>query len=211
MPVKATHVGWGTSSEREALIRNAWLDLRRNLATHEREIAQAEELGYKAIENMPPLTWEPPAVRSFDVLPTATGMGPACPFRTGSGVEKREREREGVVSGESLPLVFETKSPIASKEECQMMIDETAAYIAAGNDAFGSGFTLATTNRNIAVVDLPKTLAWLNSQGLPRVASLFGRCYSAEAIGDPAQLRIYRALVVQYDAADGYINKISTN
>ena len=202
MPVKAAHVGWGTSSEREALIRNAWLDLRRNLATHEREIAQAEELGYKAIENMPPLTWEPPAVRSFDVLPTATGMGPACPFRS---TDKR------VVSGESLPLVFETKSPIASKEECQMMIDETAAYIAAGNDAFGSGFTLATTNRNIAVVDLPKTLAWLNSQGLPRVASLFGRCYSAEAIGDPAQLRIYRALVVQYDAADGYINKISTN
>ena len=202
MPVKATHVGWGTSSEREALIRNAWLDLRRNLATHEREIAQAEELGYKAIENMPPLTWEPPAVRSFDVLPTATGMGPACPFRS---TDKR------VVRGESMPLVFETKSPIASKEECQMMIDETAAYIAAGNDAFGSGFTLATTNRNIAVVDLPKTLAWLNSQGLPRVASLFGRCYSAEAIGDPAQLRIYRALVVQYDAADGYINKISTN
>ena len=84
-----------------------------------------------------------------------------------------------------------------------MIIGETAAHIAAGNDAFGSGFTLAATNRNIAVADLPKTLEWVNEHGFPRVAALLGTCYSAEAIGDPAQLRIYRALVVQYDSADG--------
>ncbi len=60
---------------------------------------------------MPSQTWEPPAVRSFDVLPTATGMGPACPFRA---------KDKPVGSVESLPLVFETTSPIASKEECQV-------------------------------------------------------------------------------------------
>ena len=104
----AAHVSWGTSSEREQLISSAWLELRRNVATHEREVAQAEELGYKAIESLPPPPWEPPAVQSYQVLPTATGMGPACPFRGHSG-------------GESMPLVFETTSPIVSKGEVQQV------------------------------------------------------------------------------------------
>ena len=93
------------------------------------------------------------------------------------------------------------RRPILSTDECASIIAETRAHIAAGKE--GSGFTLATTNRNIAVADLPETLAWLNAVGLPRFAALAGACFGPDAIGDPQLLRIYRALVVQYDAAAG--------
>ena len=55
----------------------------------------------------------------------------------------------------------------------------------------------------VAVADLPETRAWLNEKGLPHIAALTGACFGADAVGDPAELLIYRALVVQYDADAG--------
>jgi len=56
---------------------------------------------------------------------------------------------------------------------------------------------------NIAVADLPATLSWLNTEGLPRVAALAGKCFGEGAIGAAQDLLIYRALVVQYEWAAG--------
>ena len=176
-----------THGAREALITRGWLDLRRNLASHAREVAQSTELGFEEVRALPPPPWRPPGVRAWDVASTATGMGPVCPFAAPGRA--------------SAPRVFETDSPLLSGDECEAIIEETRDHIAAGRG--GSVFTLATTNRNIAIADLPRTLGWLNAHGLPRVAALAGECFGEEAIGDPRQLLIYRALVVQYDAAAG--------
>lgn len=130
-------------------------------------------------------------MRAFDVARSATAMGPVCPFAYASAQP----------DDSSLPLVFETAQPLMSEAECQMVIDETSAAIAAGTA--GSTFTLRDTSRNMAVAKLPKTLAFLNEEGLPRVAALAGECFGEAAIGDPRKLRLYRALVVHYDAAAG--------
>ena len=179
-----------SSSTREALLRSAWLDFRRNTAAHDRECAQSADLGYRPINSMPDPAVLPKTV-AFDVPLSGTGMGPACPFASSADS-----------SSALAPLVFTTEGPIVSAEECSAIIEETREHIAAGKG--GSGFTLADTNRNIAVADLPKTLAWLNSAGLPRVAALAGQCLGAEAIGDPQELLIYRALVVQYECASSH-------
>ena len=153
-------------------------------------------LGYSRIRSLPAPPWSPPRVRAFHCDITATGMGPACPF----GAAAYSRGELSTTSSE-LPLVFETETPLFSASECQLLIDEALAHLAAGRS--GSGFTLADTNHNLAVADLAKSLAWLNAEGLPRVAALCGECFSEAAIGDPRDLLIYRALVVGYDAAAG--------
>jgi len=175
-------------ASRGAIIGAAWNDLRQNAAAHALEVAQSESLGYASVGELPLHT---PAVEPFDVPKEATAMGPACPFAFAADAE----------DGSRLPLIFETTEPLFSAEECQLVIDEANAHIAAGTAA--SGFTFADTCRNVDVSGLPGTLAFLNQQGLARVAALSGACFGETAIGDPQRLRLYRALVVHYDEAQG--------
>ena len=176
-------------SSREKLVQGAWLDLRRNQAAHLREVEQSLELGYERIQSLPACAT--PNVRPFSCAASETGMGPACPFLPA----------ESCGADEPADLVFETEEPIFSADECRTIVKTTREHIASGGG--GSGFTLADTNRNIAVADMPSVQGWLNSEGLPRVAALAGGCFGEGAIGRPEDLLIYRALVVQYDAAAG--------
>ena len=137
-----------------------------------------------------------PSATAYGVPSAATGMGSACPFLTAAIGEQPPPPRQL-----ELPLVFCTDGPLVTAEECASIVHETSQHIAGGGSS--SGFTLADTNRNIAVADLPGTQSWLNEVGLPRVAAMMGKCFGEVAIGDPRELFVYRALVVQYDAAAG--------
>ena len=171
------------------LLASEWLSLRRNLAAHARDVSQSPQLGYTRIKQLPPVAELPP-VTSFKVDRQATGMGSACPFAA--------HDPHGT---SPLSLLFQTETPLFSEQECQAIIDEGTVHIRGGGA--GSGFTLADTNRNLAVASLPLTLAWLNNVGMPRVAALAGKCFGELAIGPAKDLLIYRALVVQYEYAAG--------
>lgn len=175
-------------SNKATLLASGWLDLRRNEAAHARDVAQSTQIGYQRLGELS--SDELPAITSFEVDRAATGMGSACPFSA-----------HDPLGTSPLPLLFQTDAPLIAHEECQAIIDEARAHIYRGGG--GSGFTLADTNRNLAVADLPKTLRWLNLKGLPRVAAMAGACFDEGAIGPAKDLLIYRALVVQYDAAAG--------
>lgn len=142
------------SGNKQELLGKHWLDLRRNTAAHDRDVAQSPELGYTRIQSLPPAS-ELPACTAFDVDRAATGMGSACPFAAAA---------DGGCGSSPLPLVFQTDAPLVLADECQAIIDEARAHIESGGA--GSGFTLADTNRNLAVADLPHTLAWLNTKGV---------------------------------------------
>ena len=178
--------GLGDSQQ---LLATAWLDLRRNEAAHLRDVEQSPQLGYAPIQYLPPASELPP-VAGFAVNRCATGMGSACPFAA--------HDPHG---SSPLPLVFRTDAPLLTAEECQGIIDVASAHINSGGD--GSGFTLADTNRNLAVADLPPVLEWLNRFGLPRVAAISAECFGERAIGPAHELLVYRALVVQYEHAAG--------
>lgn len=180
----------GGVSHRGAILRSSWQELRANKANHAREVAESEQLGYEPIRSLPPPPWQPPATWAWDVPLAATGMGPVCPFAFSQSAEAA-----------SMPLVFETAAPLFQPHECDEIVHEARAHLAAGRA--GSTFSFNDTCRNIAVADMPRTLAWLNAEGAPRAAALAGACFGADAIGDASDLRVYRALVVQYDAAAG--------
>ena len=183
------------TGDKDAALAAAWLDLRRNEASHDREVSQSSELGYTQASTLPPMETLPSAT-AYGVPSAATGMGSACPFLTAAIGEQPPPPRQL-----ELPLVFCTDGPLVTAEECASIVHETSQHIAGGGSS--SGFTLADTNRNIAVADLPGTQSWLNEVGLPRVAAMMGKCFGEAAIGDPRELFVYRALVVQYDAAAG--------
>jgi hypothetical protein len=105
-----------------------------------------------------------------------------------------------------LPLVFETVEPLFSADECQLVVDEAAAHLDAGKA--GSGFTFSDTSRSAAVADLPRTLNFLNGGAFARVAAAATAYYGRAAIGDPTGLRLYRAIVVHYDAAAGLTHQV---
>lgn len=165
-------------------------ELCKNALAHSTQVAEGEELGYRRINRLPSPPWRPPSVHSYSVPLDATGMGPVCPFALAAPPGAR-----------TAPLVFETAAPIFSAAECESVIDEARAHIQAGRT--GETFSYAATSRNVAVHSLPRTQEWLNVEGLPRVASLVGGCLGENAIGDPSELRLYRALVVHYDALAG--------
>lgn len=166
-------------------------DLQQNAEMHMAELKASAELGYQRISKVPDPPKSLSGIRPFYVPPHATGIGPACPFATSLPANS-----EG-----NLPLVFETIGPLFSSEECQAMIDEARGYAAAGRS--GSTFTMDDTSRSFAAAQLPDTLAFLNDEGFPRVAALAGACFGESVVGDPKDLVLYRALVVQYDAAAG--------
>lgn len=181
------------SQARGAMLRAAAVsEMPINRMAHAHELARAEDLGYRMVGHLPLPPWRPPPVRPYYVPRDATGMGPVCPFAFASPD----------ADAPSLPLVFETQAePLVSAAECSMVVDEARAHIAAGGR--GATFSYTETSRNIAVHELPRTQQWLNAEGLPRVSALAGTCFGEAAIGDLRRLRIYRALVVQYDAAAG--------
>ena len=178
------------ATRRQRVLSAAQADFARNVEIHTSEKEESAQLGYGRIRSLPAYPWAPPPVRSYGVPPSATGMGPVCPFALAADPRAR-----------SLPLVFESEAPLFTAEECQMVVDEAREHIASGRA--GTSFTYADTSRGMGVADLPRSLAWLNAVGMPRVAALAGACYGEAAIGDPRRLVLYRALVVQYDAAAG--------
>ena len=125
-----------------------------------------------------------PSATPIKVPPSALGLGRASPF-----------------DGDDLLHV--TASPVLTENECEDIIAEARVHVAACNGVAQSGFTLADTNHNIRVADLPRTLEFVNAEGLPRLAALAGECFGEAAVGNPTELVIYRALVVGYDAASG--------
>ena len=192
-PNAATELARGTAAatSRQSLLQAAWPDLRLNMARHQQELDEAANMGYHRSRLWPDPSWTPPSVLAYDVPRAATGLGPVCPFASYAQPNRAQ-----------LPLVFQTTTPLLSADECQVAIDEARAHIARSGDASDSGFSYTDTSRNVAVSDLPRTLAWLNSDGCTRVAGMTSRCFG-EAVGDPSQLRLYRALVVHYDATQG--------
>lgn len=158
-----------------------WLELRRNEAAHQKDVEESVQIGYQRIRELPASV---PSATPIKVPPSALGLGSASPF-----------------DGEDLLHV--SASPVLTEDECKSIIAEAKVHVAACDGVAQSGFTLADTNHNIRVADLPRTLDFVNAQGLPRVAALAGQCFGDEAIGDPTELCIYRALVVGYDAASG--------
>ena len=168
-------------------------ELRLNTLEHSREIDESCRMGYvRTGAYPPPPNWTPPRVQPYYVSAASTGMGPVCPFALAA-------PDRAATAG--LPLVFVTLDPLFSAAECQMVIEEAKALTAVGGG--GSDFTLSDTSRNIAVADLPATRAWLNEVAHARLAKLAADCYGEVAIGAGSELHLYRALVVQYDAAQG--------
>lgn len=156
----------------------------------------AASRGYVSSARLPQPPWRPPPVQAFEVPLSATGMGPACPFAFAS-------DR----SDGRLPLVFETTQPLFSADECSMVVGEAARHFAAGRA--GSGFTFDETSRSAAVADLPRTLDFVNTIALPRVAATASACFGEAAVGDPRRLHLYRAIVVHYDAAAGLTHQMT--
>lgn len=189
VPEESSHPATKQSLREDALAA-AWLDVRRNVAAHAKDVADSTQIGYRRIESLPQ-AHTLPACTGHAVDLAATGMGAACPFARAGGA----------AASQQMPLVFESDDPLVTADECEAVIEEAKAHLAAGR--VGSGFTLADTNHNLAVADLPRTLGWLNDVALPRVAALAGTCFDEAAIGPPEDLLIYRALVVGYDAAAG--------
>ena len=179
-------------------LRAAWPEeFAHNGLIHEQEKERSAQLGYRPIERWSDSSWTPPGAMGLHVPTSATGMGRVCPFAAGGPPPGAQ---SSVPFGQ-LPLVFGTTEPVFSGDECESIINEAKAVAATGK--IGSGFTLEETTRSVAVAELPKTQGWLNDEGLARVAALSGACFGEGAIGDPRELLLYRALVVQYDAAAG--------
>lgn len=181
----------GGMVSRGTMLREAWREMQDNIQEHAHELEEARMLGYNC-HSLPSRPWQPPDVIPFRVPAAATGMGPVCPFAFAADVMEPSA---------TLPLIFETTSPIFSHAECQSIVEEARAHMAAG--LAEATFSYNSTCHNVAVADLPHTLQFLNAEGFPRVAHLAGRCFGTDAIGEAAALRVYRGLIVHYDAAAG--------
>ena len=151
--------------------------LRANAAEHISERELSESLGFQraaaAVSVAVPIA-------SHQVSKLALGMGDACPFCSDE-------------------LIYETRTPLFSAAECAAVRGEASARISEGAS---SSFTMTSTNRDVAVHDLPETLAWLNGGALARVASLAATCFPG-AVDRAESLWVYRGLVICYDAAAG--------
>jgi tetratricopeptide (TPR) repeat protein len=151
--------------------------LRANAADHISERELSESLGFQraaaAVSVAVPIA-------SHQVSKLALGMGDACPFCSDE-------------------LIYETRAPLFSAAECAAVRDEASSRISEGAS---SSFTMTSTNRDVAVHDLPETLAWLNGGALARVASLAATCFPG-AVDRAESLWVYRGLVICYDAAAG--------
>ena len=174
----ALHPPPSTLRAREGASSSSYADgLRANTADHISERELSESLGFQraaaAVSVAVPTA-------SHHVSKLALGMGDACPFSSDE-------------------LVYETRAPLFSAAECAAVREEATARISSGAS---STFTMTSTNRDVAVHDLPDTLAWLNGGALARVASLAASCFPG-AVDRAESLWVYRGLVICYDAAAG--------
>ena len=151
--------------------------LRANIADHISERELSASLGFQRAAAA--VSVDVP-IASHQVSKLALGMGDACPF-------------------DSDELIYETRAPLLSAAECAAVRREASARISEGAS---SSFTMTSTNRDVAVHDLPETLAWLNGGALARVASLAARCFPG-AVDRAEHVWVYRGLVICYDADAG--------
>ena len=104
----------------------------------------------------------------------------------------------------SAKLVHETLAPLVPPRVCAAIRSAASAYMSKGGS---SSFTMTDTNRDADVHALPRTHRWLRTAFISRIAPLAVECYG-RALGSTAELHVYRALVVQYDAAAGFISHL---
>jgi hypothetical protein len=151
--------------------------LRANIADHISERELSASLGFQRAAAAVSVDVH---IASHQVSKLALGMGGACPF-------------------DSDELIYETRAPLFSAAECAAVRREASARMSEGTS---SSFTMTSTNRDVAVHDLPETLAWLNGGALARVVSLAARCFPG-AVDRAEHLWVYRGLVICYDADAG--------
>ena len=143
-----------------------------NAAAHAAELFASAVIGFRRADAaVPVVSWTTHCVGR-----NALGMGSACPFETDE-------------------LVVAAAAPVFSPAECCAVVDEARSLIAEGAR---SRFTMTDTNRDVAVEDMPKTLAWLNNGAFARLTSLAAACYPG-VVDDATDLWVYRALVINYD------------
>ncbi|KAJ1447512.1 hypothetical protein M885DRAFT_189274 [Pelagophyceae sp. CCMP2097] len=94
-----------------------------------------------------------------------------------------------------------SEEPLFTADEARAVIDEAAAAQAWRSDALGADFATRSSCSYAAVLDLPKTLGWLNSRALPRLVEAMHSAYP-EALKDSA-LRLKLSRLVKYDALNG--------
>lgn len=150
------------------------------------EVEESTQLGYVPCSGNS-RGWKG-VVSSWRLPRAALGFGAHYPFGEAEGGLPSEGEED---------LVFVTESPCFTADELAAVRSEAAAFIESGG---GSSFSLTDTNRDANVHDLPRALGWLNSVALPRLVPLVSHCLLG---GTDTELYVYRALVVQYDAAAG--------
>ncbi|KAL1523054.1 hypothetical protein AB1Y20_018014 [Prymnesium parvum] len=162
-----------------SLLRPIVGSLRVNEQRHREEVEESARLGYAraALASPPPPPL--PSTRAR-VPPRALGLGPASPFPTDE-------------------LVFTSEAPVLSAASCGAIRREAAAHIAAGGK---SSFTMVETNRDANVHALPLTRRLLNRALRAGLLEWAAAAFPA-AVDGAAELFVYRALVVQYDAAAG--------
>mmetsp|Transcript_84438 Transcript_84438/g.161388 ORF Transcript_84438/g.161388 Transcript_84438/m.161388 type:complete len:487 (+) Transcript_84438:63-1523(+) len=156
--------------------------LQANHAEHAAERAASGELGFARAAVAVPVSL--PAA-SYKVRRKVLGLGNACPFDTDT-------------------LVFASQ-PMFTATECHAVRDEAEAFLASNTespDLQGWVDTMADSNRDVPLHDLPKALEWFNSAAFARVASFAADCFPS-AVDHAADLWVYRALVIHYDAAKG--------
>ena len=122
------------------------------------------------------------AVRHHPVPPLALGMG-----------------SKNAAFGDECG-VYATEQPLFTREECASLRKEAESNIASGTGA--SSFTMTDSNRDVAVHEMAQAQHWLNSVGVPRLASLAAACFPS-TVRDATELHVYRSLVIQYEAVSG--------
>jgi hypothetical protein len=118
----STASGCALVTPRGVTLQAAFSDFRLNSISHAHDLDRSSALGYECIRALPDME-AAPGVRAYEVPTSATAMGPACPFAFASPDQP------------TLPLVFETCTPLFSDAECEVFVDEARAHIAAGTPA----------------------------------------------------------------------------
>ena len=150
-----------------------------HIAEHRAKRSLARELGYVPPSGVLRARAAPTVGRRWAIDRSRLGFGP-----TGGAIFDQDE------------LVFESAEPVVPPRVCAAIRREAARAMAAGNA--GSTFTMTEMNRDVAVHKLPRMQRWLNLAARVRMQPLVARCFP-RAARRPAHLRIYRALVVQYE------------
>eukprot|EP00965_Chrysotila_dentata_P204309 6182257-Pleurochrysis_carterae.AAC.3 len=160
--------------------------LRLNDAQHQAEMVYAmETLGFCTSRPMSIQRPRPKIAElgmdSLKIEPTALGFGD----RAGPFLQDK--------------LVFQTRKRVLSSAVCAAIRREARAKMDLGAR---SAFTMVDTNRDVPVHEMPRTLRWLMSALSARIFPAIVDCFPHVA-SHHSELYVYRALVIEYDAAAG--------